>query len=105
MSPFYDPLIRAGGEVVHLGHRIMGPAVRAEPVGAREEIRLEDRLQHQFQGGLDYPVTDGRDPQVADLAARLGNRSPPHRQGAEGTGLEIIPQFLQEPLTPRTTSM
>jgi hypothetical protein len=21
--PFYDPLIRAGGEVVHLGHRVM----------------------------------------------------------------------------------
>ncbi len=31
---------------VHLGHRVMCPAVRAEPVGAREEIRLEDRFQH-----------------------------------------------------------
>ena len=97
---FHDPLIRAGGEVVHLGHRVVSPAVRAEPVGAREEIRLEDRLQHQFQGGLGDPVTDGGDPQVADLAARLGNRSPPHRQGAEGTGLEISPQFRQEPLHP-----
>jgi site-specific DNA recombinase len=44
--PFHDPLVRAGGEVVHLGHRVMCPSVRAEPVGAREEIRLEDRFQH-----------------------------------------------------------
>src|SRR5438093_12055754 len=34
----------------HLGHRIMSPAVRAEPVGAREKIHLENRLQHQLQG-------------------------------------------------------
>ena len=42
--------------MAHLGHRVMSPAVRAEPVGAREEIRLEDRLQHQLQGCLDHPV-------------------------------------------------
>ena len=43
-------------KMAHLGHRVMSPAVRAEPVGAREEIRLEDRLQHQLQGCLDHPV-------------------------------------------------
>ena len=42
--------------MVHLGHRVMSPAPRAEPVGTREEIRLEDRLQHQLQGRLDHPV-------------------------------------------------
>jgi hypothetical protein len=30
--PFYDPLIRAGREVVDLGYRVMGPASGAEPV-------------------------------------------------------------------------
>jgi len=54
----HDPLIRAGREVTHLGDRVMGSAVRAEPVGTREEIRLEDRLQNQFQGRLYHPVTD-----------------------------------------------
>ncbi len=47
-------------KMAHLGHRVMSPALRAEPVGAREEIRLEDRLQHQFQGRLDHPVPHGR---------------------------------------------
>ena len=42
--------------MAHLGHRVMGPALRAEPVGAREEVRLEDRLQYQFQGSLDHPI-------------------------------------------------
>ncbi|GAA4976822.1 hypothetical protein GCM10023334_103320 [Nonomuraea thailandensis] len=34
---FHDPLIGAGGEMADLGHRIMGPAVRAKPVGTREK--------------------------------------------------------------------
>src|SRR4051812_20622147 len=33
----------------------MSPASRAEPVGTREDIRLEDRLQQQLQGCLDHP--------------------------------------------------
>ena len=44
----HDPLIGAGCEVVHLSHRVMGPAVRAKSVGTRKKVRLEDRLQHQF---------------------------------------------------------
>jgi len=52
----HNPLIRAGREVTHLGDRVMGSAIRAKPIGAREEIRLEDRLQNQFQGCLHHPV-------------------------------------------------
>src|SRR6266702_7536990 len=55
-----DPLIGAGREVAHLGHRVMCPAVGAEPVAAREKLRLEDRLQHQLQGCLDHPIPNGR---------------------------------------------
>jgi hypothetical protein len=51
-----DPLIRAGREIPYLSHRVMSPAIRAEPVGAREKIRLENWLQHQFNAGLGYPV-------------------------------------------------
>ncbi len=82
---------------MHLSHRVVGPAVRAEPVAAREEIRLENRLHHQLQGCLGHPVTDRRDTQVADLAARLGHRSAPHRQWPEGTGFEILTQLGEEP--------
>ena len=54
---FHDPLVTAWSrrEVAHLGDRVMGPALRAEPVGTREEIRLENRLQHQFQGSPGPP--------------------------------------------------
>ena len=41
-----DPLIAAWkiGEIAHLGHRVMRPTVRAEPIRAGQEIHLEDRL-------------------------------------------------------------
>src|SRR5947208_3548118 len=47
----HDPLIRAGSEVVHLGYRVMSPALRTEPVTTRKKVRLEDRLQHQQRPG------------------------------------------------------
>jgi hypothetical protein len=46
----------------------MSPALRTEPVGAREEVRLEDRFQHELQGRLRDPVPDGRDPEARRLA-------------------------------------
>jgi hypothetical protein len=46
------PLIRAAGEVAHLGDRVLRPAPGPKPVGARLKISLEDRLQHQLEGGL-----------------------------------------------------
>jgi len=56
------PLVGVGGQVADLGHRVMSPAFRAEPVGAREKVRLEDRLQHQLHGGLDHPIPHCGDP-------------------------------------------
>jgi site-specific DNA recombinase len=92
----HDPLIRVRRQVSHLGHRVMGPAAWPEPVRARQEIRLEDRLQHQFQRRLDHPVGDGRDPQAAQLAACLGNHPLPHRQRAETAVLQRRPQPAEE---------
>ena len=55
----------------------MSPAVRAEPVGAREEVRLEDRLQHQLQGCLDHPVGDrSRSPAGAACRPPWGSSAP-----------------------------
>src|SRR6266568_717448 len=96
----HDPLIRTGREVMDLSHRVMSPAVRAEPVGTREKIRLENRLQHQFHAGLGNSVADRGDPQIADLTARFGNRASPRRQGLETTVLQRGPQIAQEPFHP-----
>src|SRR6266536_976647 len=93
-----DPLIGAGREVAHLGHRVVCPAVGAEPVAAREKIRLEDRLQHQLQGCLDHPIPNGRDPKAAQLAVRLGDHALPHRQRAETAVLQLRPQLIQDDL-------
>ncbi len=77
---FQHPLIRAGPEQVDLSDRVVRPPLRAEPIGARVEIRLEDRLKHQLQGGLHDPVPHGRDPQPAQLAAGLGDHPLPRGQ-------------------------
>jgi len=42
--------------MTHLGHGVMSPALRAEPVGTRKEIRLENRLQDQLESTLDHPI-------------------------------------------------
>jgi hypothetical protein len=76
----------------------MCPPVRAEPIRAGQEIRLEDRLQHQFQGRLDHPVPDGRDTQAAFLAASLGNHALPHGQRAEAAVFHLRPQLQEEVL-------
>jgi hypothetical protein len=41
---------------------LVGAPLRAEAVGARLEVRLAERLQHQADGGLRHPVSDGGDP-------------------------------------------
>ena len=96
----HHPLVRVGGKVAHLGHRVMRSAIRAEPVGTREKIRLEDRLQHQLQGRLDHPIRHGRDPQTTRLAAWLGDHPLPHRQRAEAAVLQRGPQPVEEHLNP-----
>ena len=91
-----DPLIRAGRQIAGLGNRVLSPPPRAEAVAARQEIRLQDRLQHQGQRRLDHPVGDGRDPQAALLATRLGDHPLPHRHRAEAAVLQTHPQPVEE---------
>ena len=52
-------------KIVDLGDGVVGSAPRAEAVAARLEVRLEDRFEHQLEGGLHHPVSHGRDPQAA----------------------------------------
>ena len=87
-----------GGQQVDLGDGVLGAAAGAEPVGARVKVRLEDRLQHQLERGLDHPVPDGRDPQAALLAAGLGDQPLPHRQRHKAPGLQVGPELGEEHL-------
>src|SRR4051794_15196647 len=95
---FQYPLVGVGGEVAYLGHRVVSAPIRPEPVTAREEIRLEDRLQHQLQGSLHHPVGDRSDPQAALLAARFRDHPLPQRQRSETTVLERGPQRVEKVL-------
>ena len=95
-----DPLIGAGRQIPGLGDRVMSPPPGAEAVAARQEIRLQDRLQHQGQRRLDHPVGDGRDPQAALFAACLRDHPLPHRHRAETAVLQTRPQPVEELLHP-----
>jgi len=93
---FQDPLIRAGAEVMDLGDGVLGAAPGTEPIRAGLEVRLQDRLQHQLQGGLHHPVPHGRDPKSALLAAGLGDYPLPHGQGHKPLGLQVSPKLSKE---------
>ena len=55
-----------------LGNGVLCAPVRAEPVRARLEIRLEDGFEHQFQAGLDHAVGDGGNTQFPEFPVPLG---------------------------------
>jgi hypothetical protein len=84
---------------VDLGDCVLGPPPGPESVGARQEIRLENRFQHQFQRGLDDPVRDAGYAQLAKFPrpARLGDHALPHRQWPKRAVLNGGPQVIQEP--------
>ena len=95
---FQHPLVVPGcrGPEVDLGDRVVCAAVRAEPVRARLEVRLEDGLEHQLEGALDHPVSHGRDPEPAELAALLRDHHLPHRHRPEPTRFQQAPELFQE---------
>lgn len=55
-------LVASGGDVLDVRDGVLCPPVRAEPVGTRQEVRLEDRFQDQFQCRLNDPIRHGRYP-------------------------------------------
>lgn len=106
----------------NLSDRVLGSATRTEAVGTRLEVRLEDRLEHQFQRSLHDPVTSSRNPQRPDLARCLGSvfcrtgndtnppafrssRTPANRSiAAQPTPRGVTPSTpaVRAPLFPRT---
>src|SRR6266545_2108792 len=93
-----DPLVGAARQLVDLGDRVLGSAPRSEAIRAGLEVGLEDRLQHQLEGGLHHPVAQRRDPEPARLAAALGDPPLLDRYRPEAPGAKLLTQLLQEPL-------
>jgi hypothetical protein len=62
------------------------------------EVGLEDRLQHQLEGGLHDPVAQRRDPQPARLAAAFGDPPLLDRHRPKAPGAKLLTQLVQEPL-------
>src|SRR5918911_748575 len=83
--------------MAHLGHGVMSPAIRAEPVGTREEIRLEDRLQDQLEHTLDHPIPQRGNTEPATFQRpRLRDHPLPHRDRVETTVFDLSPQPVEE---------
>ena len=72
-----------------------------EPEAARQQVRLEDRLEHDLHGGLHDPVADRGDRQRSPLvAARLGDVHPPGRERAEPPLPQLRLQLVEQPGDP-----
>ena len=71
-------------------------AARSVAVGFRQEIRLEDRLQHQLRRRLDHPVSNRRDAERAFAASGLRDLDPTNRVRS----IRSRTQLLSEPPEP-----
>ena len=65
------------------------------------EVRLEDRLQHQFGGGLRHPIAESGNAQRALPASRLRDYHAPHRRGPIRHRGEVLTQSLEPRLHSR----
>jgi len=74
----------------------MRRAARTETVRAVDEVRLEDRLQHQQHRCLHDPILDGRDAKRSLPAVRLGYVDALYRLRPIAAGAKLIVQLLQE---------
>lgn len=96
------PLITPGTERLNLSDRVVRPPPGPKTVGDRQEVGLENRLQHQLQRGLNHSMGNGRDPQLAELArpTRFRNLALPYRHRTKRAVLERRTELVQEPWYP-----
>ena len=76
--------------------RLMGIPARTEPEGTVQEVRLEDRLEHQQHRRLDDPVRDRRDTQRSLPAVRLGDIHALHRLRPVALGAQLFAKRVEE---------
>ncbi len=56
------------------------------------EVSLEDRFQHDLGGGLDDPITNGRNAERSLASARFRDHHPPHRVGPVRLRNQVLAQ-------------
>ena len=95
-----DPLVtaRGCGEEVNLGDRVLRPASWPVPVGAGLEVGLEDRLQHQLEGGLNHAVAQSGHPESTAFPAALGYVALLDRQRPEAPRAQLLTEPVEERL-------
>src|SRR5450759_2656333 len=79
----------------------MGVPARTKPVRAVQEVRLEDRLEHQRRLRLHDPVLDRRDTQRSQPAVRLGDEHTLDRLWPVAMGAQFLVQLLEEQVRAR----
>ena len=98
---FHHPAASPPGLIDNDLEGVMRAPPRTEPERAREEIRLEHGLQHDFQRGLHNTVTHGRNRQrPLFLAAGLWYKHPPRRKRPVTAVPHLRGQFVKEPGNP-----
>jgi hypothetical protein len=86
---------------VHVLDRIHRPARGAVAIGIVLEVRLEDRLQHEFGGGLHHPIPDRRNAERSLASIRFRYQHPPHRIGPVRLRDKVLAQVRQPNLQAR----
>ena len=94
-----------GYQMVDLGDRVVGTPVRAEPVRAQQEIRLENRLEHRLDSGLDDPVTTVGIPSFLVPDDPLGDHHLPRLDRPEARRTSATPDAVQEHHDPTWVSI
>src|SRR3954466_7117001 len=75
--------------------------VRAEPIRARFETRLEDGFENRLEAGLDDPVGDSGDTEFPELPGMtLRYHHLPHFDRRELARLQRVPDLAQKRLDP-----
>jgi site-specific DNA recombinase len=84
----------------YLIYSITGRFLWPESVGIRTEIGFKYRLDDELGRHLDYPITDRRYPERAQVAIRFGNHNAPYRTWLVGLVFQILGQFQQKRVYP-----
>src|SRR5471032_2582250 len=87
-------------QLIHCLNRILRTSLRPVRVSIRLQVRLKDRFQYQFCGGLRHPVPYCRDTQRAFSSARIRNHYSPHRLWLIRLLVQVFPQAVQPPHQP-----
>jgi hypothetical protein len=75
--------------------RHLGVELRAEAVLVRQQVRLEDRLEHDDHGRLHHTIADRGDAKRALAAVALGDPHPQQGLWPVSPGAQLLPQPFQ----------